>query len=116
MNAGDYDDRMIDAADALVQAVTDLYDAAEAAQEIVADAVLDAASAEGPPHERAMLRLCATTVYLRQTTDEIGARWTDLNRSGQDWTLVRHRPHYYADVMKLLDDDVYAALIKEAGL
>ena len=116
MNAGEYDDRLIDASDALVQAVTDLYDAAEAAQEIVADAVLEAASADGPPHERAMLRLWATTVYLRQSIDEIGARWSDLNRSGQDWTLVRQKPHYYADTMKTQDDDVYAALIEEAGL
>jgi hypothetical protein len=112
---GDYDDRLIDASDALTQAVSDLYDAAEAAQEIAADAVLESASADGPPHERAMLRLHAVSVYLRQTIDEIGARWSDLNRTGQDWTLVYFKPHYYADVVAV-DDDLYAELIKEAGL
>ena len=115
MNRGDYDDRLIDAGDALTQAVTDLYDAAEAAQEIVAEAVQDSSSADGPPDERAMLKLWAVTVYARQTIDAIGARWSELNRTGQDWTLVWNKRHYYADIVGI-DDELYATLIEEAGL
>lgn len=111
----DYDDQLIAAADAIVDAVTEIYDAAEVAQEIVTAAVGLSDAAEGPPDRDAMIKLNAVAIYLRRAVVELDARWSDLNRAGQDWTVVFGKPHYYADPTTI-DDDALTSTFRELGL
>lgn len=110
---GDYDDALIDQSRQVVEIVQRVHDRAEAAATLLDGAVGDAWAADGPPDEREMLKLWLAIADVVTTARRAQKAWHQLNSAGQSWTVVRQRPHYYADLETLVSDETRDELTKE---
>lgn len=110
---GDFDDALIDQASQLAAIVHRLNDRAERASDVLFDAVGDAWTADGPPNEREMLKLWLAIADVAAAAGRAQKVWKQLNNAGQSWTVVRRKPHYYADLETLASDETRDELTKE---
>ena len=97
VTADDYDQALVDAAGALDESVTRLYDLVEAAQEVLAVADADASVAEGAPAPQAMVHLWNHLVDARLAISDAQQAWRVLNRVGHDWAAVHREPYGWVD-------------------